>query len=120
MDAIRVHVAHDNPLLRDTLAFALAAQPDIQIVEISPEGEAGMQRVNDRRTDVLVLAVSPREPVFDEVVRYRRLTPTTKIVGLYTTRSVKHQMVAAGTDAVVFEHDGLGAVIEAVRLVAPP
>ena len=38
---IRVHVAHDNPLLRDTLASALAAEPDIEVVEKSPEGDAG-------------------------------------------------------------------------------
>lgn len=80
---IKVHVAHDNPLLRDTLAFSLAAQPDIKLVQMSPEGEEGQRRVDDSRTDVLVVAVGPREQPFDEVTRYRQLPSTTKIVGIY-------------------------------------
>lgn len=119
MSEIRVHIAHDNPLQRDTLAYALAAQPDIKVVEMSPEGEAGLEKVDDRRADVLLLAIPNWEEVFEEVCRYRRLTPTTKIVGLYRTGQGKNGMIAAGADAVVDEYAGLAELIKAIRRVAP-
>ena len=75
--------------------------------------------MDDARIDVLVLAVSPREHAFEEVTRYRRLTPTTKIVGIYRTRRVRNEMIAAGVDATVDELDGLGVLLAAVRRVAP-
>jgi DNA-binding NarL/FixJ family response regulator len=116
---IRVHVAHDNPLLRDTLAAALSHEADLWVKEASPEGREGLARVDDAKIDVLVLAVPPHEDAAGEVARYRRLTPTTRIVGVYSHPKVRDGMAAAGADAVVDEYAGLGPLLEAIRRVAP-
>lgn len=116
---IRVHVAHDNHLLRDALAVALSAEPDIEVVGESPEGAVGMERLEESRADVLVLWVPWRERPFEEITRYRRAAPTTRIVGLYSHTSIRNEMLAAGADAVVDEEDGLGPLLEAIRRVAP-
>lgn len=112
---IRVHVAHDNHLMRDALALALSHQPDIDVVEESPEGAIGLEAFDDRRADVLVLWVPWRERPFEEMTRYRRAAPTTKIVGLYTDGSIKREMISAGADAVVDEADGLAPLLDAIR-----
>ncbi len=116
---IRVHIAHDNHLLRDSLSFALSREPDIEVIEISPEGAAGLEAVSDTRADVLVLWVPWRTQPFDEITRYRRAAPSMKIVGLFTHSSVRNEMIAAGADAVVDEADGLAPLVEAIRQVAP-
>ena len=64
---IRVHIAHDNHLMRDTLAVALSAQLDIKVVEESPEGAAGLEHFDDSRADVLVLWVPWRERLTADV-----------------------------------------------------
>lgn len=116
---IRVHLAHDNHLLRDALAVALAREPDIQIVEISPEGAAGLERFDDGRADVLVLSVPWRERPFEEITRYRREAPTTRIIGLYAHSTVRNEMIAAGADAVVDEADGIAPLVDAIRRLGP-
>lgn len=116
---IRVHIAHDNHLLRDSLAIALSREPGIEIAEISPEGAAGLEAVSEERADVLVLWVPWRTQPFDEIKRYRRAAPGMKIVGLFTHSSVRNEMIAAGADAVVDEADGLAPLIDALRRVAP-
>jgi DNA-binding NarL/FixJ family response regulator len=116
---IRVHIAHDNHLLRDSVGLALSREPRIEVVESSPEGAAGLEAVSDERADVLVLWVPWRTQPFDEITRYRRAAPSMKIVGLFTHTSVRNEMIAAGADAVVDEADGLIPLIEAIRSVAP-
>jgi DNA-binding NarL/FixJ family response regulator len=116
---IRVHIAHDNHLLRDSLSLALSREPEIEVIEISPEGATGLEAVADSRADVLILWVPWRTQPFDEITRYRRAAPAMKIVGLFTHSSVRNEMIAAGADAVVDEADGLATLIEAVRRVAP-
>jgi DNA-binding NarL/FixJ family response regulator len=115
---IRVHIAHDNRLLRDTLAIAVSRESEFEIVEISPEGAAGLDAVSEARPDVLVLWVPWRTQPFDEITRYRAAAPETRIVGLFTHSSVRNEMIAAGADAVVDEADGLAPLIEAIRRVA--
>jgi len=115
---IRVHIAHDNHLLRDSLTIALGRETGIDVVEISPEGEAGLEAVSDERADVLILWVPWRTQPFHEIARYRLAAPTMKIVGLFTHASVRNEMIAAGADAVVDEADGLVPLVEAVRRVA--
>ncbi len=116
---IRVHIAHDNRLLRDALTAALAREPDIAIVEVSPEGGTGLERFDDRRADVLILWVPWRERPFEEITRYRREAPTTRIIGLYTHSTVRNEMIAAGADAVIDEADGLAPLIDAIRRLGP-
>jgi DNA-binding NarL/FixJ family response regulator len=116
---IRVHIAHDNHLLRDALAAALAHETDIEVVEVSPEGAAGLDAFDDRRADVLILWVPWRTKPFDEIARYRRAAPTTKIVGLYTHSSVRNEMIAAGADEVVDEADGMAPLLGAIRRLMP-
>lgn len=116
---IRVHIVHDNHLLRDTLAIALDREPGIETVEMSPEGATGLEAVSDGHADVLVLWVPWRTQPFDEIARHRRAAPGMKIVGLYTHTSVRNEMIAAGADTAVDEADGLDSLIEAIRRVAP-
>ena len=116
---IRVHIAHDNHLLRDALAVALAQEPDLKVVETSPEGAVGLEAVDDSRADVLLLWVPWRLEPFNEITRYRRAAPTTKIIGLYTHSSMRNQMIAAGADAVIDEGDGLESLLATIRQVMP-
>lgn len=116
---IRVHIAHDNHLLRDGVAFALSHEPDIKVVEVSPEGRAGLDAFDDDAVDVLILWVPWPEPPFEEVTRYRKKAPTTRIVGLYTHTKMRNEMIAAGADEVVDEAAGLAPLLAAIRRVAP-
>lgn len=116
---IRVHIAHDNQLLRDSLSVALGRESHFNIVASSPEGAAGLEAVSQERADVLVLWVPWRTQPFDEITRYRQAAPAMKIVGLFTHASVRNEMIAAGADAVVDEADGLAPLVGAIRRVAP-
>ena len=116
---IRLHIAHDNHLLRDALAIALQREPDIEVVEVSPEGASGLEAVDDGRCDVLILWVPWRTEPFTEITRYRRAVPTSRIIGLYTHSSIRNQMIAAGADAVVDEADGLQPLLDAIRQFTP-
>ncbi len=116
---IRVHIAHDNHLLRDALAIALQRESDIEVVDVSPEGAVGLEAVDDGGIDVLILWVPWRTEPFIEITRYRRAAPTSRIIGLYTHSSIRNQMIAAGADAVVDEADGLRPLLDAIRQFAP-
>lgn len=113
---IRVHIAHDHQVLREAIADIIGSEPDIEILELTPEGLEGLAHV-DQRTDVLVVGVPWDQEVTLWLRRYREALPDAKIVALFMDPSNHDPLIAAGANAAVDVADGSRAVVEAIRAV---
>lgn len=82
---IRVLLAEDQALLRGALAALLGLEPDLDIVDVAPDGEAAWQRVSGGGIDVLVTDIEmPRLSGLDLAVRVRDAGLACKVVILTT------------------------------------
>ncbi len=82
---IRVLLAEDQALLRGALAALLGLEPDLEIVDLAPDGEDAWQRVAGGGIDVLVTDIEmPRLSGLDLAVRVRDAGLACKVVILTT------------------------------------
>jgi DNA-binding NarL/FixJ family response regulator len=82
---IRILLADDQALFRESLALLLNAQPDLQVVGEAANGEAALAQVAALRPQVVLMDL--RMPVLDGVAATRRLRaehPDVQVIALTT------------------------------------
>ncbi len=78
--AAKVLVVDNRPFLRDSLCSLLAIKSDWDVYE-AENGEAALDRIQDVKPDVVVLAVMmPEMNGLQLVARIRRLAPETRVI----------------------------------------
>lgn len=121
MSTIRVLIADDQPEVRNGLNMLLAAEPDIEVVGLVPDGQQAVDLVHRERPHVVVMDV--RMPGIDGIEATRRLLrldrpPRVLVVTTFEHDSYVLEALEAGAHGFLLKRAGADQLVHAVRTVA--
>jgi DNA-binding NarL/FixJ family response regulator len=119
---IRIIVADDHTLIRETLGDFLQEQTDMEVVGRAADGDAAMALTAELQPDVVIMDVS-MPPVLSglEATRWICATwPQVKVIALsmYASRRYVVEMLKAGARGYLLKDADFEDVLKAVRAVA--
>jgi DNA-binding NarL/FixJ family response regulator len=120
--AIRIVVAEDHTLIRETLSKFLQEQKDMEVVGQAANGEAALELVERLRPEVVIMDVS-MPPVLSglEATRWIATThPEVKVIALsmHADRQYVAGMLKAGARGYLLKDADFQELLTAVRTVA--
>ncbi len=121
MTPIRVFLADDHAVLRDSLRAFLGMYPDIEVVGEGSDGIETLRRVNDLRPDVLLLDMAmPNLSGLEVLRRLVREQPECKVLVLTQHDAPQYVLpsLQAGAKGYLLKKSGGAEVLQAVRAVA--
>lgn len=118
---IRIVIADDHAILRESLSLLLSTQKDFEVEGSATNGQEALQMVQQHRPDVLVLDLFM--PDFDGFEVLRTLDRNgTRVATVVLTASESEtdyaQVVRFGARGLVMKGDGPQSLFEAIRVVA--
>lgn len=121
MQKIRIVIADDHAILRESLSLLLATQNDFEVEGSASNGQDALQMVQQHHPDVLVLDLFM--PDFDGFEVLRTLDRNaTRVATVVLTASESEtdyaQVVRLGARGLVMKGDGPQSLFEAIRVVA--
>ncbi len=119
--SIRILLADDHAMLRQSLRQVLEHEGDITIVAEASNGPDALRLAKEMAPDVAVMDISM--PGLDGINATRRLiadTPKLKVLALsaHAERHFVLQMVSAGARGYLVKTAGVNEIIKAIRTVA--
>ncbi len=118
---IRILLADDHAVLRDSLSAFLEMYPDIEVVGTAADGVETLEMAATLRPDVLVLDMAmPRLNGLDVLQRLRRMLPECRVLVLsqHETRQYVVSAFRAGAKGYLLKRAGGREVVQAVRALA--
>lgn len=118
---IRLFLADDHRMFRETLRIPLEAQPDLQVVGESGNGREALEKLASVQPDILILDINlPDMSGIEVTTEVSRTFPGIRIVALsgYTERIFVDEMLKAGAQAYVVKSAGSEELIFALRAVS--
>lgn len=121
MQKIRIVIADDHAILRESLSLLLSTQTDFEVEGSATNGQEALQMVQQHHPDVLVLDLFM--PDFDGFEVLRTLDRSgTRVATVVLTASESEtdyaQVVRLGARGLVMKGDGPQSLFEAIRVVA--
>ena len=118
---IRIVIADDHAILRESLSLLLSTQKDFEIEGSATNGQEALQMVQQHHPDVLVLDLFM--PDFDGFEVLRTLDRNgTRVATVVLTASESEadyaQVVRLGARGLVMKGDGPQSLFESIRVVA--
>jgi EAL domain-containing protein (putative c-di-GMP-specific phosphodiesterase class I)/CheY-like chemotaxis protein len=118
---IRVLVAEDHMLVRQSLVKAVRTQPDFEVVAEAGRGDEALELAEKYRPDLFLLDINmPGGGGLQILPRLRQLVPTARVLFL-TMREDEHSIAAAvglGADGYVPKSASTEELVAALRKVA--
>lgn len=119
---IRIVVADDHTLIRETLSDFLQEQEDMEVVGRAADGDAAMALTAELQPNIVIMDVS-MPPVLSglEATRWICATwPQVKVIALsmYASRRYVLEMLKAGARGYLLKDADFEDVLKAVRAVA--
>jgi len=119
--SIRIVIADDHAVLRESLAALLSTQNDFEVVGLASNGQEGLAQVQEHRPDVLVLDLfMPGSDGFEVLRTLDRAGSRVAAVVLTGSESELDyaQVVKLGGRGLVLKSDGPQRLFTAIRTVA--
>jgi len=119
--SIRIVIADDHAVLRESLAALLSTQNDFEVVGLASNGQEALAQVQEHRPDVLVLDLfMPGSDGFDVLRTLDRAGNRVAAVVLTGSESELDyaQVVKLGGRGLVLKSDGPQRLFAAIRTVA--
>ncbi|MEU2789844.1 response regulator transcription factor [Streptomyces sp. NPDC007100] len=118
---IRVLIADDQKLIRESFGIVLNAQPDIEVIGEAVDGQDAIDRIAALSPDVVLMDI--RMPVLDGLEATHRITrsfPDVRIVMLTTFDEDEYvyEALRAGASGFMLKDSSAQQLAEAVRTVA--
>ena len=118
---IRIVIADDHAILRESVSALLATQPDFEVVGMAGNGQEALNLVREQSPDVLLLDLFM--PEFDGFDVLRTLDRAgSRVATMILTGSENQtdytQVVRLGGRGLVIKSDGVPRLFEAIRMVA--
>ncbi|MGH9522137.1 MAG: response regulator [Terriglobales bacterium] len=120
-DKIRIVIADDHAVLRESMTALLSSQPDLEVVGKASNGNEAMQLVQERQPDVLVLDLfMPGGDGFEVLRTLDRGGHRVAAVVLTASESQPDyvQVVRLGARGLVLKSEGPERLFAAIRTVA--
>jgi DNA-binding NarL/FixJ family response regulator len=119
---IRIIVADDHTLIRETLSDFLQEQEDMEVVGRAADGDEALELTANLQPDVVIMDVS-MPPVLSGLEATRWICATwsnVKVIALsmYASRRYVMEMLKAGARGYLLKDADFDDVIKAVRAVA--
>lgn len=118
--AIRIVLAEDQRLVRQTFQQVLASDPDIEVVDSGADGEEAVLLCVEHRPDVVLLDISmPNMDGLKAAKFIRERAPGTKVIML-TMHEEGHRVqkaLVAGVDGYVLKDTSPGELIRIVKAI---
>ncbi len=118
--AIRIFLADDHAVVRDSLRFLLEAQSDITVVGDAANGREAVRKVQKLHPDVVVMDIAmPDLNGIEATLQIRQSHPATQVVILSMYSSTEHifRALQAGALGYVMKESAGKEVVDAVRAV---
>jgi DNA-binding NarL/FixJ family response regulator len=120
MSKIRVFLADDHKILRESLVILLSQKDNIEVVGAAGDGQDAYKKILELQPDIAVLDISiPRLNGLDLAERLRAELPGTKVVILTMHKSGEFvsKALCAGVRGYVLKDNALEELIECIELV---
>ena len=120
-DSIRIIIADDHAILRESLAALLGSQADMQVVAMTSTGAESIQAAREQRPDVLLLDLfMPGGDGFEVLRTLDRSGASVATVVLTASENQNDyvQSVRLGARGLVLKSDGPEKLYAAIRAVA--
>src|SRR6185437_13388018 len=120
-DKIRIVIADDHAVLRESMTALLGSQPDLEVVGKAANGTEALQLVQERQPDVLVLDLfMPSGDGFEVLRTLDRAGNHVAAVVLTASESQPDyvQVVRLGARGLVLKSEGPERLFAAIRTVA--
>lgn len=117
---IRVIIADDQTLIRESLAVLIDIEPDIEVVGQAPDGASAVKLTQQLRPDVVVMDI--RMPILDGLEATRRLMaesvpPRILILTTFDRDEYLFQAMKAGASGFLLKDVRRGQLAAAIRAV---
>ena len=118
---IRILIADDSALLRESLTSFLAQEPGFEVVASVGDGLEAVEAANLQGPDVVVMDCRlPRLDGFEATRRIRGRHPATGVVLLTSYAGDRAEAMTAGADALLLKDCAPEELIEAIRRAGTP
>lgn len=117
---IRVFIADDHAIVRDGLAYILAAQPDMVVVGGAGNGREAVAQVQQLQPDVVIMDISmPELNGIDATLQITETLPETRVIILSMQGTAEHlyRSLQAGAQGYILKDSAGKVLVEAVRVV---
>ena len=120
MKKIRVFLADDHKILRESLVILLSRHEDIEVVGEAADGQEAYEKIMKLRPDIAVLDISiPRLNGIDLAFRLEQEAPEIRVVILTMHKSEEFvtKALQAGVKGYVLKDNALEELIECIETV---
>lgn len=121
MEEIKVFLADDHKMLRESLVILLSQKENIQIVGEAGDGQDAYRKITELKPDVAVLDISiPRLNGLDLAVRLKNELPEvrTVILTMHKTEEYVTKALCSGVRGYVLKDNALEELIECIETVS--
>jgi DNA-binding NarL/FixJ family response regulator len=121
MKKLRVLLAEDQTILRQSLRSLIEHQPDLEVVGEAGDGEEAVKQARFLQPDIVVMDVSmPRMDGVQATLAVKRACPNVKVLALtvHDTKSQIRRVLQAGASGYVVKRSAAEELIHALHAVA--
>lgn len=118
MNQIRIVIADDHAIVRESLSHLLSSYPDIEVVGLAEDGLAAIERVRETNPDVLLLDIAmPNVDGLAAIPRIVEACNTTRIlvISMYDEPEYAQEAVRAGACGLVSKAASAESLYEAIQ-----
>lgn len=120
MKKIKVFLADDHKILRQSLVILLSQQDDIEVIGEAADGVEAFKSILSLKPDIAVIDISiPKLNGIDLAVKLKQESPETKIIILTMHKSEEFVIMAlqAGVKGYVLKDNALEELIQSIETV---
>ena len=121
MTKLRLFLADDHTVVREGLKRLVEAEPDMDVIGESADGEESVEKIAELRPDVVLMDVSmPRMNGAQATRRLKSLCPEVSVLALtvHEDNSYVRELLSAGASGYVLKRAAAKELIQAIRAVA--
>lgn len=118
---IRILLADDHAILRDSLSQALQEEQDLEIVGQAGDGRAAVEKARELRPDIVVMDINmPHLNGIEATREIRQQAPGVRVIALsmHSAKPCVKEIFRAGASGYVHKNCGFDELMRAVRAVA--
>lgn len=118
---IRILLADDHTILRDSLSQALQEEQDVEIVGQAGDGRAAVEKARELRPDIVVMDINmPHLNGIEATREIQQQAPGVRVIALsmHSAKPCVKEVFRAGASGYVHKNCGFDELMRAVRAVA--
>ena len=117
MDKIKVLIADDHKLIRDTWSYILNSDPRFQVIAECGDSEQAVEMTKLKRPHIVLMDINIM-PIsgFEATERIKRVSPTTKVIGvsMHSQPAYAKRMLQIGAKGYVTKNSSKEEMIRAI------